>query len=148
MVQAVLVRAVLSVPFKKKLNAASWADAEPVLKGEKTLPPTGGMSAEAHSGMLAVAIHVAWAEALHPGKKWICDPALWWEGGDLQVAPEDEEPELDLDMARQLFRSVQRGVPADPSGRGERRQVEVPPQRRPLVGAASGWMSPSQRFAD
>ena len=67
-VEAILARMVPSAPFKKKLKAATWVEAEPILKGEKTFPPTGGMSAEAQRGMLAVASHVAWAKALHPGK--------------------------------------------------------------------------------
>ena len=55
------------MPFNKKLKAATWVEAEPILRGtpEKTFPPTGGMSAEARRGMLAVAGHVAWAAALH-----------------------------------------------------------------------------------
>ena len=72
-VQAVLARTVPSAPFKKKLKGATWVEAKPILRGEKTFPLTGGMSAEAQRGMLAVASHVAWAEALHLGKKSICD---------------------------------------------------------------------------
>ena len=97
------MRTVPSAPFKKKLKAATWVEAEPVLKGEKTFPPTGGMSEEAQRGMLAVVSHVAWAEALHPGKKSICDPALRWDRGDLQVAQDEDEPGVDLEVARQLF---------------------------------------------
>ena len=59
-VQAVLVRALLSAPFKKKLMAASWADTEAVLKGERTFPPMRGMSSEVQRGMLAVAVHLGW----------------------------------------------------------------------------------------
>ena len=59
-VQAVLVRALLSAPFKKKLKAASWADTEAVLKEERTFPPMRGMSSEVQRGMLAVAVHLAW----------------------------------------------------------------------------------------
>ena len=41
-VQAVLARTVPSGPFKKKLKAATWVEAELVLRGAKTFPPTGG----------------------------------------------------------------------------------------------------------
>ena len=76
--QAVLARMVRSAPCEKKLKGMTWVEAELILKVEKTFPPTGGMSAEAKRGMLAVASHVAWVEALHPKKKSMCDPALRW----------------------------------------------------------------------
>ena len=99
-VQEVVARTVPVVLFKKKLKAATWVEAEPILEGEKTFPPTGGMSAEAQRGMLAVASRVAWAEALHPGKKSICDPALRWYRDDLHVAQDDDEQVVDFDVAR------------------------------------------------
>ena len=147
-VQSILARTVPSAPFKKKLKAATWVEAEPILNGEKTFPPMGGMSAEAQRGMLAVASHVAWAEALHPGKKSICNPTLRWYRDDLHVAPDDDELDVDLDVARQLFRPALRAVLQDPLGRGNRRPAEVPLHRRPPPGAAPGWKPPSHRLAD
>ena len=138
-VQSVLVRTVPSAPVKKKLKVATWVGAETVLKGDKTFPPTGGMSAEAQCGMLAVASHVAWADATPPGKKSICGPALWWDRGDLLVAQDEDEPDVGLDVPRHLFRPAQRGAPQDPPGRGDRRPAEVPRivvlhRERPRVG--------------
>ena len=147
-VQAVLARTVPSAPFKKKLKGATWVEADPILKGEKTLPPIGGMSAEAQRGMLAVASQVAWAEALYPGKKSICDQALRWYRDDLHIAQDDDEPDVDLDVATQLFRPAPRAVPQDPPGRGDRRPAEVPVHRRPPPGAAAGWKPPSHRLAE
>ena len=147
-VQAVLARTVPSAPFKKKLKGAMWVEAEPILNVEKTFPPTEGMSAEAQRGMLAVASHVAWAEALHPGNKSICDLALRWYRDDLYIVQDDDEPDVDLDVARQLFRPAPRAVPQDPPGRGDRRPAEVPMHRRPPPGATPGWKPPSQRLAD
>ena len=117
MVEAVLGRTVPSAPFKKKLKGARWVEAEPILKGEKTFPPKGGMGAEARRGMLAIPSHVPWAEALHLGKKSIYDPALRWHPEDLHIAHHDDEPDVDLDVARQLFRPARRAVPQDPLGR-------------------------------
>ena len=114
-VQAVLARTVPLANLKKKLKGATWVEAQPILKGEKTFPPTGGMGAEGQRGMVAVASHVAWAEALHPGKKSTCDPALRWHWDDLHIAQDNDEPDVDLDVARQLFRLAPRAVPQDPS---------------------------------
>ena len=95
--------------------------------------------------MLVVASHVVWVEALQPGKKSICDPALRW---DLQVAQDKDEWDVDLDVARWLFRPAQRGAPQDPPGRGDRRPTEVTLHRHPPPGAAPGWKQPSQRLAE
>ena len=98
--------------------------------------------------MLAVASHVAWAESLQPGKKSICGPALWWDCGDLQVAQDEDEPDAQLDAARQLCRPARRGAPQISRGRGEWRLAELPLHRRPPPGAAWGWKPTSQRLPD
>ena len=147
-VQAVLVTTVSAAPFKKKLKAATWVEGEPVFKGEKTFPLTADLSAEAQYGMLAVASHMAWAEALHPGKQSMCNPALWWNRGDLQVAQDEDEPEVDRDVVRQLFRLAQRGAPQAAPRRGHRHPADVPLQCRPPPGVAPGWKPPLQRVAD
>ena len=103
-VQAVLARTVPSSPFKKKLKAATCVEAELILKGEKTFPPDG-------RGMVAVASHVAWAEALHLGKKSVCEPAHQWYRDELHAPQDEDEPDVDLEVARQLFRLAPRAVP-------------------------------------
>ena len=128
----------LSAPFKKKLKAATWGPAEPIVKDEKTFPPTGGMRAKAQRGMLAPAGHVAWAETCHQGNKSIRDPALRWDRADLQVVREDNELDVDVDVARQLLRPAPRGAPLEPPGRGDQRHAKVLPHLRPPPGAAPG----------
>ena len=49
--------------------------------------------------MPVVVSHVECVKTLHSGKKAICNPALPWELADLQVALEEAEPQMDLDMA-------------------------------------------------
>ena len=63
-------------PLKKKLHPGTWGEAEPTLKGEETLAPTGGMNVEAQRGKLTVAGHVALAASCPPGNQSMCNPAL------------------------------------------------------------------------
>ena len=141
-VQAVLARTVPSATLKMELKGATCVEAEPILKGEKTFPPTGRMSVEAQRGRVAVASHVAWVEAIHLGKKSTGGSGLRWYRDDLHVAPEDDELDVDLDVARQVFRPAPRVVPQDPRGRGDQRPAEVRVHGRLPPGAAPVWKPP------
>ena len=87
-----------------------------------------------------------WRATYFPGKKSICDPAFQCDWADLQVAQEDND--VDLDVARQLFQPAPRGAPLGSLGRGDQRHAEVLPHRHCLLGAALGWKPPSERLAD
>ena len=125
-VQAVLATTVPSATFKKKLKAATWVEAELMLKGEKTFPPDGGHECGGSTRNASGGEPRCMGEALDPGKKSICDPALRWSRDDLHKAPLDDEPDVDLDVARQPFWPDLRAVPQDPLGMGDRCPAHVP----------------------
>ena len=148
-VNTVVARTVPAPPLKKKLKAGTWVETKPVPKVEKTFSPTGGTSAGAQGAMLVVAIHVACAQALHPGKKSICDAALCRDRGDLQVAQHKDEPDDDLDVAEHLFQAAtEEGAPQHPLERGDWRPAKAPLHRHIPLRAAPGRKRPSQRPAD
>ena len=103
--QAVLARTVPLALLGKKLKGATWVEAEPILKGEKTYPPTGGMLNEECW---------RWRATLHGPKfstRGRSPYATRWYRDDLHIAPDDDEPDVDLDVARQLFRPAPRALP-------------------------------------